>query len=534
MSPSVIVFLLLIAVEAPLVVATLSRSRTSRAARVLIFLVPLLTALGFRAWRAFSTHQVLEWDETYYMSLAVTGASGGGLYPYIYGFGPMPLMGGVGYAAYSYVAAVKLFGPTIFALRGVSLLVSILGLAGIWMAVRTLYGSGTAWIAAALTASLQLFVLSNTARMDSWTFAYVAWALAIVTIALQRWPQKRWHLVAGLAFGFGPQAHIDVLATAAACGLLYFLRYMNDARHQKRLRLGNHPMFLFLAGLIAGLGVYVVCNILPDPASYYTMTVRIRVDATNSYSAGTSSLVGSFLDPRVLAAKELTRYRQLFGMTPALEFVLLAAGLVASLLRRSGSDRIALSLVPGVCVAAAILLNNASPLYYIHVVPALLLPIAPLFSHGVSRRTPLSLANLSPISLIASAIVICALTASAGGRTARSIRYAVPVSSVSTDTIQQIRTLVDRRCIVAGDGGLYVPYFTDYPRFISLRPTEVKHGMLFYRTTDEAAYWRIKHPDAIFSPEPLRAGLSEYVAERGFKMVAPGVWINAEGCRARE
>src|SRR5262249_5357086 len=148
------------------------------AARALLFLLPLMAALSVRALRAFGTHGVLDWDETYYLSLANTAASGGGLYPYIYGFGPMHVMGGVGYAAYAYALAVRMFGPTIFALRAVSLIVAVLGVWGIWVAVRTWYGSAAAWIAAALTASLRLFVLSNTARMDTWAFAWAAWRIA--------------------------------------------------------------------------------------------------------------------------------------------------------------------------------------------------------------------------------------------------------------------------------------------------------------------------------------------------------------------
>ena len=41
------------------------------------------------------------------------------------------------------------------------------GLVCLWLLVRALYGSGAAWIAAALVSTLRLFIMSNSARMDS-------------------------------------------------------------------------------------------------------------------------------------------------------------------------------------------------------------------------------------------------------------------------------------------------------------------------------------------------------------------------------
>jgi hypothetical protein len=502
----------------------------SDGARVALFLVPLAAAVALRIARAASTHDVLDWDETYYMSLAVTGASGGGLYPYIYGFGPMHLMGGIGYAAGSYVAAVRLFGPTIFALRGVSIAVSLAGLAGIWVLFRRSYGTAAAWIGAAITASVRLFVLSNTARMDAWTFAWVAWALAAVAIAFDSWSEKRWHLLAGLAFGLGPQVHLDTLATAAACGVIYLVLYARDAYAARRIWLRGHPMCLFVAGLVVGLASYVALNVLPDPASYYTMTVRVRVDATKAYSIGTSSLFGSFLNPRIIVAKELVRYRQLWSITPAFEVVLFVAGLAACVIRRTAVDRVVLMLVPLVCVAAAILLNNASPLYYIHVLPALVIPLAPLFSNGPGQPQ-VALADLGRTRLVVATIVVYAMTASAGASTLRALRYAPPAASTAPEMIHRVRRDVDRRCVMAADGGLYVPDFSDYPWFISTRPTEVTLGMLYYNVPSEADYWHIKQPDVVFAARPPSAGLSDYIARRGLKEIAAGLWMNPEGCR---
>jgi hypothetical protein len=531
LSISAILLVALLAIELPVVGAALSkRPQLSSAARALVFALPLVLALSVRAARAFSTHDVLDWDETYYVSLAVTGAGGHGLYPYIFGFGPMHIMGGIGYAAYAYALAVHVFGPTVFALRTVSLLVSVLGVAGIWMLAKVWYGSGTAWIAAALTASFELFVLSNSARMDSWTFAFVAWALVIVALAFAKPRGWRWHLVAGLVFGLGLQVHIDTAITAAACGLLYLLRYAGDARRARRVWLNGHPLFMFVAGVMIGGAIYAAANIVPNPAAYYIMTVRVRLDATSSYSGGTSSLLGSFLAPRLLLAKEVARYRQLVSICPPIETALVLIGIAAMIARRNRADRILSTLVPAVVVGAAILLNNASPLYYIHVLPVLIIPAAALFTHGISGQSTVSLRGMTAVALAASALAICAVCAGSSGKTLETMRAQRNPTTLAVGAVQRTRALIDRRCRMAADAALYVPYFADYPYVISLRATEVHLAMLYYGTTDEAAYWWIKQPDVVLATIAPSPGLARYIERRGLLNVAPELWMNPAGC----
>jgi hypothetical protein len=487
--------------------------------RRLLLIVPFAGVLLVRAALAFSTHHVLDWDETYYLSLAVTGARGGGLYPYIYGFGPMAIMGGMGYATYSFVLAVKLFGPTIFALRAVSLLAAVAGLGGLWVLVRMWYGSAAAWIAIAATASLRLFALSNSARMDAWTFAYVAWALVAFAAAFRQ-PERRWpHAAAGLLFGLGLTVHIDAIATGLACGLVYLVRQPRRAG-------------FFAIGAAAGIGIYAAVSILPDPASYYVMTVLVRADATGTYAGGHEGVLASFLNPRVLLAKEVLRYRQLWTLTTPLEIVLLAAAYVAMFVRRTAADALVIPLTVGVVVAAAVVLNNASPLYYIHVLPALVVPIAPLFtSPGYSAGGTLSLERMPRAAFFAAAVVVWVLCASTSVRTLKTIHALRALPEGPTEFVDRVHESVDRQCRAAGDGTLYVPHFADYPYFVSLQPTEVKHGMLYYRTGDEASYWETVRPDAVFSAEPLRPPLSTYVARHAFEARGEGVWVNPAGCR---
>jgi dolichyl-phosphate-mannose-protein mannosyltransferase len=510
-------------------VALSRQSTSSAAARRAIFLVPLALALALRAHQALATPDVLDWDETYYLSTAVTAAAGHGLYPYVLGYGPMPIAGGLGYVAYVYALAVRLLGPSIYSLRLMSLLASVLALAGVWRLVKIWYGSGAAWIATAIAASTSLFLLSNTVRMDGWTLAGVAWALVVFAWAMERWHRRAGHLLAGLAFGACLQVHPDVTATALACGFVSLVFWIGDALRARRFVPPLQPL-LFLAGWSLGLLAFVASNVLPDPETFYRTTMLVRVDATSWYSPGTSSAIGSFLDPRILIGKESARYDLLASVVAVLEAVLFGAAMIAALVRRNAADRVVLLLVPAVFAGTALVLNNASPLYFIHVAPALLVPLGPLFSHGFTGRAPVTTAHVRGGSLVAFAIAIAALSAVNDGPLLRALTAKPPDDAAARAVAERVRAVAEPRCKIAGDAGLYVRYFADYPYFVSARPTEVHYGMLYFGSTSEANYWAIKRPDVVFGSGPLPAALAGYVSSNGLSERAPQVWVRRDGC----
>jgi hypothetical protein len=529
---SPVAFSLLLGVEALFILGTRARHpRLAAASRIAIFVAPLLLALALRAWIAFTTPGVLEWDETYYLSAAVTAADGRGLYPYVFGYGEMPILGGLGYTVYAYAVAVMAAGPTIIALRVVSLASSLVALVCLWLLVRRLYGSGAAWVAVALVPTLRLFVMSNSARPDSITFAWVTGSLLLVTLAFQH-DSRRWHFLAGLAFGLGLQAHLDTIVTAAACGVLYLVTWVRGRHARGGLGVPSAMLF-YVAGWSAGLAAFVLGNILPDPDAFYRTTVLIRVDATSWYSEGTSSAVGSFLDPRVLLAKESERYALLLRAVHGIELVLAGLAVLALAVRRSREDVALLILVGGVLAIAAVVLNNASPLYFIHVMPALVVPLAPLFSHGFSRRGQVPVALLGTGRLLAFAVVISALCAVNTVRPARGAVSAEATAARDAALAARARSAIGPGCRIAGDGGLYVRYFADYPYFVSARPTEVGYAMIFHGLEQEADYWHTRQPEAVVMMPPLPDGLAAYVAMRGLEPIGEGLWLTPGGCEGR-
>jgi hypothetical protein len=251
----------------------------------------------------------------------------------------------------------------------------------------------------------------------------------------------------------------------------------------------------------------------------------------STYATGMHRLLGSFVNPVVLLTKEAARYSQLLALMPPLELAVGAAAPVLSEARRGRSDG---SPSRGfVSLIAAIVMNNHSPLYFIHVLPALVVPIAPLLSHGVSGGSQVTLRALTPRALAASIVCIAVLWPAAPRvwRAAEAHRGAVESTAA---VVERVRAIVDRRCRAAGDAGFYVPYLADYAYFISLRDLELNHEMLFHRTSDEAAYWGITRPDAVSAPGGLRPGLSQYVHEGRFVEPAPAIWINPARCRGMD
>jgi 4-amino-4-deoxy-L-arabinose transferase-like glycosyltransferase len=520
---------LLLVELALLAAASRTRGRLARTARTAIFLLPLVLASALRIYQALGTRDVLDWDETYYVSLAVTAAAGRGLYAYLFGYPPMPVMGGIGYAAYLYAIAVRLAGPTVLALRVVSLLASFAGLWCAWLLVKKWYGSGAAWMAVALIAATRLFVMSNSARMDSLTFAYVMAAVLAAAAAFERPTDGRRHLWAGLVFGLGLEVHLDTVVTAVACGMVYLVAWLRDSSARKRVVFPK-AMLLYISGWCVGLVAFIALNILPDPTAFYRTTVRVRVDATSWYSTGTTSLLGSFLNPHILISKELVRYHILFRALPVLELALFLAAIAAMAVRRTAADRLLLTIVPTVLVTTAIVLNNASPLYYIHVAPALLIPMAALLALGIGGTT-VSTHELRGGSLLAFVFVISALVAVNNAKTVSPVPRPTEEETSVAAFVQDVRSVTDRRCKIAGDGGLYVRYFADYPYFISSRPTEVQYAMLYFGATVEAQYWDIKQPDVVFSSGLLSEGLSRYVSSHELSEVARGLWARRGGCK---
>ena len=458
------------------------------------------------------------------MSLAVTAAHRRGLYPHLW-------LWTDGDHGRCRIRRARLRpgrapgGPTILGLRVVSLAASIAGLACIWMLTRTLYGSGTAWMAAAIASSLRLFVMSNSVRMDSMAFAYVAGSLLVFSLAWQRWEDGRRHLLAGLVFGLGLQVHIDTTVSALACGALYVVVWLRDMWRAKHAR-WQPQMFWYICGWASASrcsSASTSCPILNRSTGQLFSSGSMR---RVGYSHGTSSIAGSFLDPRILLAKKplvtacsfaRCRYRSASGRR--CHRALLVARIVDRLNDRDcrrahrcvdcAQQRIASLFHP--CCAAA---DHADG--------------APL-----DARLDATFARIDARADDGVAAVVRHRCFGAVRREQR--QECVGCCTAPEDTAAAALPRASDQLPIDAAGSLAtVPVRQALRRlsvsFISSRPTEVHYAMLYYGLTDEAAYWDIKKPDVVFTRADLSEGLSRYVTRRGLSLVDQGIWSAPGGC----
>lgn len=485
-----------------------------------------------RALVAFSTIKTIQWDETYYMNIAVTGGHGLGLYPYIQNYDPTPIMGGVGYAAYLYVAAVKLFGSTILSLRLISYLFSLSALIPIYLVHRLLYGSATAVAAIAIVPMATLFVITNTARFDSPTFAYVSWALLLVIWSQEIGKRLKWHFLAGLVFGLGLQVHLHTTVSACACGVLYLVDYFKRARNERKRLFFIDPLWAYIAGYGLSFTVFLVFNVFQDVEGFlYASSVRAIV--MDLYGVTPQGLLETLFSPQFLLFKEINRYAWLFRTTPVSELLLMGVALIALFVRRDRPDRRIIVLYTATLISSIWILNWNSVAYTAHTAPILLLTLPPLITHGFKGCSPIHWRAISFVSVVALLLVGAGLFCwSVLGSPLGSERSDDPVEV--QELAQKVAAMTTTDCILAGDQLLYIAYFTEYPRFNSTGKIEIEWGIgVPHPDTDsQIALWERRRPDLIFGE--LNEALEIYIDQANYLEVEPNIWIKSselsEGC----
>jgi 4-amino-4-deoxy-L-arabinose transferase-like glycosyltransferase len=518
---------------------------TRAVARVFLLLCLMLAVAGFgaRVVLALSAHDLLDWDETYYASTTSTAAHGLGLYPYIVGYPPIHDMGGVGYVMLLFVIAYKVAGPSLLALRVVSLAASAAAVAGITVLTLRIHGRTAALAAMALTPSLVIFRLSNTIRMDVFAIAFVAWALVLYWHAATRRRTIRSHLLVGFVFALGLEVHLHTAAATFAVGCAYlasWIREPHDARASAK------RLVAFVAGYGLGALLFFTVNVLPDTHAFFRTAALARLSAVES--AGNLNLTApmdgerlarTFLSPAVILHKEIERYRTMVGQMPVWERLLWLLGLPAYLLLRRGdgvySPRL---LLVAAVVGGGIVFNSGSPLYWAAILPFFVPAAATLIADGVSPRhhndtaRPVSLTSAALVAVLCAAILPSTVSRSTGALKASRQR-----SNSEPLMVKMVKEHAAPDCVLAGPSDLYAAYFMEYPRFIGTRRVEVLIGSTYYDLQNNLPeYWREKEPDLIFGP--LENGLSEYVAQEKYVRIVESVWRKSDdvspGCSIRD
>jgi hypothetical protein len=489
-------------------------------------------ALAARAVTALGTSAVLDWDETYYASTTSTAAHGLGLYPYVLGYPQIHNMGGLGYVVYLYVAAYNVLGPHLAALRLVSLLASLLAIAGAGILTRQLYGSAAGLAAVALTPSLLIVQLSNTIRMDVFAIAYVAWALVLYVHAARR-DTIGLHALVGTTLALGLEVHLHTAAAAFAIGCAY-VAYAFRAVRRDGLSGARWVRSLpaFVGGYVVGAALFLALNVLPDSHAYFRTAALARLSAVDSGKAlnltapmDAGRLAQTFLSPRLILRKEIERYGTMVGDMRWWEALLWAAALPTYLLIRRGDPRYpGRLLLPAAAVGGGIVFNSSSPLYVSAILPFFVPALATFVTHGFSTRATFARVDVSFTSVILMTALAVPIVPPALSRLSDGItRLRSDAAHAPPAVVTLVTDMASSDCILAGPADLYAPYFMQYPRFVGTREVEILIGSTYYDLQhDLVAYWHEKRPDVIFGP--TGGGLGAYLAEARYVPVAERVW----------
>jgi Dolichyl-phosphate-mannose-protein mannosyltransferase len=503
-----------------------------------------LTALTVRGVIAFGTHQVVDWDETYYASTTATAAHGLGVYPYVLGYPPIPDMGGMGYIVFLYVVAYRLLGPELIVLRLVSFVISLLGVAGLFVWTRRLYGSAAGLATLALTPSLVIFQLSNTIRFDVFAMAFVAWALVVYSYVADTRVSIGWHVLVGVVFALGLEVHLHTAAAAFAVGLAYLTDAIG-ALKQKRTSnlLAMKPVAGFVAGYAMGAMLFFMVNVLPNPTGFFRTAALARLSAADSGKElnltarmDLPRLVQTFLSPRLIVPKEVARYRGVFGQMRWWEALLWLCGVPTFLLLRPTPQALRERILfCGAILGAGIVFNAPSVLYTAAILPFVVPALTTFVTHGFSKKGQITWTEVSASSLALMLVLSVAILPPLFAKTAPAIaRVRHPDSGkVAPPIVALVKNIASPACILAGPTDLYAEYFMAYPKFVGTRLVEVSIGSTYYDLQDNPVrYWTLKRPDVVFgSPSE---GLAAYLVDARYIPTVQDVWRKpgdfSEGC----
>jgi len=494
----------------------------------------ILLMLLSRAYVAFTTPTILDWDETYYASIASTYANGFGLYPYIQGYAEIPYMGGVGLFSASYAIAYQVIGPYLWALRLVAFLFSVIGLIGIFVLLRKWYGSATGLVAVTITLFLYLFDFTNSIRPDSFGIVAIVWSLFFFAIAQDRKDDKRWQLAVGFLLAIGLQAHLHTAVVAVACGFVYLSDALSKAYRRRNIKyIIFSPMTAYVMGYVLGFGLFFIINILPNPDGFFRSASVAHLLHTNHRPSAidTENLLTSFFSPVGIIRQEVLRYEQVFNTIPTVEATLWFFALLAIFFtRKHRYDRFLRLLFLGGIVGGAIVLNNQNQYYLAQIVPILSLSLAPFITHGFQHTGKV---NLGDVTIKSWAILIIFMLGfyQLYHSTYQNIwnRLDEPLPQLEEPEIAiQVKSIATPECHIVGDAGLYVPHFIEYPQFTSSNITEFRLGSTFYGLNDQPVeYWKQKSPDLVFGG--LINGLDSYIVEMQYIEVASLIWVKPDG-----
>lgn len=337
----------------------------------------------------------VEWvwaDEGFYLSAAVNMLRGGSIAPLMMFLPPeLPIFPLWGYAPALYGLWARVVGVGLMQARALSFLIGLLCLPAIYLTGKLWYGRLTAIITVSLAALSILFMESTIARPDAIGLAVVSWVLLLHGIAIHR-DRPLLHVLVGAAAVLALETHFVVSTVVLAIGAYYLYDFVVRLREQS-LAWWKAPIWLFIAGVLPMLGLFIYVHILslPHPDRFFAIL-----------SGGSSASLAHWLEGRV--AQAVYRYHVFWSFAP-FESLLILCAAIAALIRRTRADIYWLVLQVVLNIGYFVIAPVGEIHYDIYALPILVAIEGALITH-ITERTAHPRLRTVPLYLVISLILM--------------------------------------------------------------------------------------------------------------------------------
>ncbi len=252
--------------------------------------------------------------------------------------------------------------------RVYQLLMTLLLISVSYPLVKGLYDKQTAWLTVLMIFAGSVTVLASTIRHDVGLAILLTTSFLVHRIAVEK-SNTRLHLVAGVIVGFGLFTHYHSIAFGPALMIaLYAPSYIQGFK-QNGWRPSSELVLYALGGLL-GAGIVFAVQILPQ--------LDAVIGVREFRSEGGVEFFKSYVEYFAVLA-ELSQF----------EFILIMAGLVGLLVRRTQVDiQILLMIVLGHLGLAVLAAQITLEYYVIPLIPFYAIAIVSLFTHTFKQISP--------------------------------------------------------------------------------------------------------------------------------------------------
>lgn len=363
--------------------------------------------------------------------------------------------------------------------------------------VQRLYDRQTAWLTVLMLFSGSVIVLASTIRHDIGLGILLTLSFLVHRIAVER-DDRRLHFVAGVIVGFGLFTHYHSIAFGPALMLAlyapnYVVRFKTHGWRPSR-----EAIYYALGGLL-GAGIVFAVQIFPQ--------LDAVIGVRQFRSEGGAGLVTSYFEYFGVLA-ELSQF----------EFLLIMAGIVGLLVRRTKTDiQILLMIVLG-HLGLAILAAQITLEYYV-------IPLAPFYALAIVTLFTRSLRMIP--QKVAGWVALCFVIVNLGFVMGTPIQYALRGQTINTAPMPQgarwIRDNVPEGSRIVGDL-YYFLWLTDYEFFAS---TSDRYLASAYREIYQQPrdLWDDANPDYIVLDPNIPTYDMQRVLDTGFLDDNPGYEI---------